>query len=69
MSRAGRDDETLADLRCLDAHAHLGNFVFDHSPEEALRHYEVGLRMGELSLDNGFEGVLPLGRGPRSTVK
>jgi len=47
-----------ADLRCLDAHAHLGNFVFDHSPEEAIRHYEVGLRIGELSLGNGFEGVL-----------
>ncbi|MDD1707361.1 MAG: hypothetical protein LUO81_04095, partial [Methanoregulaceae archaeon] len=29
-----------ADLRCLDAHAHLGNFAFDHSPEKAIRHYE-----------------------------
>ncbi len=47
-----------ADLRCLDAHAHLGNFVFDHSPKEAVRHYEVGLRIGELSLGNGFDGVL-----------
>ncbi len=46
------------DLRCLDAHAHLGNFVFDHSPKEAIRHYEVGLRIGELSLGNGFDGVL-----------
>jgi tetratricopeptide (TPR) repeat protein len=50
-----------ADLRCLDAHAHLGNFVFDHSPEKAIRHYEVGVRIGELSLGEGFDGVLPWG--------
>jgi hypothetical protein len=50
-----------ADLRCLDAHAHLGNFVFDHSPEKAIRHYEVGVRIGELSLGAGFNGVLHWG--------
>ena len=50
-----------ADLRCLDAHAHLGNFVFDRSAAEALRHYEVGVRIGELSLGENFEGVLPWG--------
>jgi hypothetical protein len=50
-----------SDLRCLDAHAHLGNFVFDIFPENALRHYEVGLRIGELSLGEGFEGLLPWG--------
>jgi len=50
-----------SDLRCLDAHAHLGNFVFDGSPREAIRHYEVGLRIGELSLGERFEGVLPWG--------
>jgi hypothetical protein len=31
------------DLRCLDAHAHLGNLWFDGSAAEALRHYEVGV--------------------------
>lgn len=36
-----------ADVRCLDAHAHLGNFVFDR-PAEAIRHYEAGVRIGEL---------------------
>ncbi len=46
-----------ADLRCLDAHAHLGNLVFDHSPEKAIRHYEVGVRIGELSLGESFNGV------------
>jgi len=50
-----------ADLRCLDAHSHLGNFVFDHSPQVAIRHYEVGLRIGELSLGGDLTGVLPWG--------
>jgi len=50
-----------ADLRSLDAHAHLGNFVFAHSPEKAIRHYEVGVRIGELSLGVGFNGVLHWG--------
>ena len=50
-----------ADLRCLDAHSHLGNFVFDHHPKDAIRHYEVGLRIGELSLGDGFTGVLAWG--------
>jgi hypothetical protein len=64
--RAGAEKlllETLAaDLRCLDAHAHLGNFDFDHHPERAIRHYEVGVRIGELSLGEGFDGVLEWGR-------
>lgn len=49
------------DLRCLDAHAHLGNFEFDRSPKTALRHYEVGVRIGELSFPPGFDGLLPWG--------
>ena len=47
-----------SDLRCLDAHAHLGNLVYDRKPEDAIRHYEVGLRIGELSLGDDFDGVL-----------
>jgi tetratricopeptide (TPR) repeat protein len=50
-----------ADLRCLDAHSHLGNLRFDHWPQDAIRHYEVGLRIGELSLLDSFAGVLPWG--------
>ena len=50
-----------ADLRCLDAHAHLGNLVFDHRPGDAIRHYEVGVRIGELSLGADFDGLLPWG--------
>ncbi len=51
-----------ADLRCLDAHAHLGNFAFDHDPEKAGRHYEMGAHIGELSLSDDFDGLLPWGR-------
>jgi hypothetical protein len=50
-----------ADLRCLDAHAHLGYMRFYVSPLDALRHYEVGLRIGELSLGPRFRGLLPWG--------
>ena len=48
-----------ADLRCLDAHAHLGNIVFDDWAKAAIRHYEVGVRIGELSLGPDFGGLLP----------
>ena len=51
----------VADLRCLDAHAHLGNLAFDHQVEKAIRHYEVGVHIGELSLGENFEGLLPWG--------
>ena len=54
-------DLCKSDLRCLDAHAHLGNHVFEFRPEVAIRHYEVGVRIGELSLADGFEGLLPWG--------
>ena len=55
--------ETLgAELRCIDAHAHLGNLMFDRSPERAMVHYEVGIRIGELSLPAGFDGLLVWGR-------
>jgi hypothetical protein len=50
-----------ADLRCLDAHAHLGNLVFDSWAKVAIRHYEVGVRIGELSLGPDFDGLLPWG--------
>ncbi len=50
-----------ADLRCLDAHAHLGNLAFDCWAKVAIRHYEVGVRIGELSLGPDFEGLLPWG--------
>jgi len=51
-----------ADLRCLDAHAHLGNLAFSQWPWYPARHYEVGFRIGELSLLQGFDGVLPWDR-------
>lgn len=43
--------EVLAeDLRCIDGHAHLGNWMFDRDPKRALVHYEIGIAIGELSL-------------------
>jgi len=49
------------DLRCLDAHAHLGNLEFERSPKQAMLHYEMGTLIGELSLGKSFTGVLPWG--------
>ncbi len=53
------------DLRCLDAHAHLGNIEFRRDPrwglERARRHYEIGVRIGELSLGPDFRDMLPWG--------
>ncbi len=51
----------IKDMRCLDAHAHLGNLVFDQDARLALAHYERGVQIGELSLGEKFEGVLPWG--------
>jgi tetratricopeptide (TPR) repeat protein len=51
-------DLCQADLRCLDAHAHLGNYLFDVHLPASVRHFEVGLRIGELSLGEDFNGVL-----------
>ena len=49
------------DLRCLDAHAHLGNIAFRYGAADALRHYDVGVQIGELTLGPHFSGVLPWG--------
>ena len=48
------------DLRCIDAHAHLGNWVSERSPKGALVHYEIGIGIAELSLrDAPRDCVLP----------
>lgn len=70
LRNAGYIDEAIdllmdllhRDLRCLDAHAHLGTFTLDLDAEQALAHYEVGRRIGELSLPPRFDGVLVWGR-------
>jgi tetratricopeptide (TPR) repeat protein len=51
-------DMLLRDLRCIDAHAHLGNLEFERSPARAMLHYEIGIQIGELSLPPNFDGVL-----------
>jgi hypothetical protein len=55
-------DTLLRDLRCIDAHGHLGNLEFERSPKRAIVHYEIGIRIGELSLPPDFDGVLLWGR-------
>lgn len=58
-------DLLTADLRCLDAHAHLGNFELRSRGPGALdragRHYRTGLEIGGLTLGDDFQGVLPWG--------
>lgn len=50
------------DLRCLDAHAHLGNWMLtSFTLDTALAHYEIGVRIGEQALGDRFEGLLPWG--------
>ena len=56
-------ENTLLDLleaepRCIDAHAHLGGMTFEHFPQHALNHYEVGISIGEQALGNNFDGFL-----------
>lgn len=52
-----------ADLRCLEAHALLGEWVHEASHEflakRALPHFEVGIGIAELSLGPSFNGHLP----------
>jgi hypothetical protein len=45
----------------LDAHAHLGNLEFKHGLKQAVRHYEMGVSIGALSLGTSFDGALPWG--------
>ncbi|MFT4626963.1 MAG: hypothetical protein ACI8PZ_005644 [Myxococcota bacterium] len=58
-ARRIRQDTLRADLRCLDAHAHLGRMVMEVDVITAGRHYEVGVRIGRISLPESFRGVLP----------
>lgn len=56
----------VQDLRCIDAHVHLGHLHFGHGTSEwtarnALRHYSVGVAVGEQALGPDFNGVLPWG--------
>jgi hypothetical protein len=69
LREAGKLSEAFAllnsilarDLRCLDAHAHLGNAHFDFLPKLAQRHYQVGVAIGEQALGPDFDSVLPWG--------
>lgn len=60
-ARALLMEELHDDLRYLDAHVHLGNIEFDLSPEKALAHYEMAIRIGALSLPTDEDLLLPWG--------
>ena len=54
------------DLRCIDAHAHLGNLQMEGywgtpDPEQALRHYRVGVEIAERSLAPDGTDLTPRG--------
>jgi hypothetical protein len=49
------------DQRCIDAHAHLGNLVFDRNPAGALVHYQTGTAVGERALPPRYSGLLSWG--------
>ena len=49
------------DVRCLDAHAHLGNIAFADDVRLALDHYERGVLIAALTIADSFDGVLPWG--------
>lgn len=55
-ARALLVDLLAVDLRCLDAHAHLG--LFATQPASAIRHFEMGVGIGDLALGAYFDGVL-----------
>ena len=61
-------DLLSVDLRCLDAHAHLGNFELRMPWVDAVataeRHYRIGVAIGEAALPEpvlDFHGLLPWG--------
>lgn len=54
------------DLRTLDAHAHLGNWLFGEGKrrvfiERAQMNYAAGIAIGDLSFGSAFQGLLPWG--------
>ena len=54
------------DLRCIDAHVHMGHFKFGDGQDvywvkQALKHYTVGVELGEYFLGPNFTRKLPWG--------
>lgn len=56
----------VEDLRCIDAHARLGNLELDTSTtlssssiKKAIRHFEIGVKITELSFGPNFNNLLP----------
>ncbi len=49
------------DERCIDAWVHLGNIAFERGPKAALGLYDTAVSIGERSLPEHFDGLLPRG--------
>ncbi len=54
------------DMRCIDAHVHMGLFTFgdgqsEYWTKQALKHYTVGVELGNYFLGLSFSGKLPWG--------
>ncbi len=70
LHQAGKDREATSilndliarDERCIDAWVHLGNIAFDgKGPKAAVDLYDTAVAIGEESLPDEFNGVLPRG--------
>ncbi|GMU79812.1 MAG: hypothetical protein AMXMBFR46_26010 [Acidimicrobiia bacterium] len=56
------EDLVSQDPRCIDAWGHLGLIAFDtQGPGPARRFYETGIAVAEVSVPDGFDGVLAWG--------
>ncbi|MCC6810745.1 MAG: hypothetical protein IT381_25170 [Deltaproteobacteria bacterium] len=51
-------DALHRDLRCIDAHALLGNLAFKQLHKQAMVHFEIGMRIAELSIPADFRGAI-----------
>jgi hypothetical protein len=60
-ARAVLRDLLAQDARCIDAHVHIGNLMFDRDPSPALVHYQTAVAIGEAALPPGYTGLLPWG--------
>lgn len=49
------------DLRCIEAYACLGRLYRGYDYETALRYFDLGVAIGELSIPPDFDGILPWG--------
>lgn len=49
------------DLRCIDAHVHLGHLEFERDLKKSVRHYRMAQQIGDLTVGAEFRNVLRWG--------